>query len=182
MALKSTIFKAELSITDMDRDYYQTHALTIAQHPSETDDRMMIRLVAFALYASDSLQFTKGLSAEDEPDLWQKNLRDEVELWIDLGQPDEKRIRKACSRGQQAVIVCYGGSGADVWWKKTSDKLGRFDNLTVINLAQAETTALAKAVERTMQIQCTIQQGQLWLTIGEHSVEVNPVYWLKAAG
>lgn len=181
MALKSTIFKAELTITDMDRDYYQTHALTIAQHPSETDDRMMIRVIAFALYASESLQFTKGLSAEDEPDLWQKNLRDEIELWIDLGQPDEKRIRKACNRGQQAVIVCYGGNPAEVWWQKTGDKLSRFDNLTVIKLAPAETAALAQAVERTMQIQCTIQQGQMWFSIGDHSVEVNPVYLMKAA-
>ncbi len=179
MALKSTIFKAELSITDMDRDYYATHQLTIAQHPSETDERMMIRIIAFALYASDSLQFTKGLSAEDEPDLWQKNLRDEVELWIDLGQPDEKRLRKACSRGQQAVIVSYGGGTAEMWWKKTQDKLSRFDNLTVINLVPSEVEVLAKSVERTMQIQCTIQQGQLWLSIGEHSIEVNPIYWLK---
>ena len=181
MALKSIIFKAELNITDMDREYYHTHALTIAQHPSETNERMMIRILAFALYASDSLQFTKGLSADDEPDLWQKNLRDEVDVWIDLGQPDEKRIRKACGRGQQAVIVSYGGATADIWWKKTSDKLGRFNNLTVINLAAAETAALAATVERTMQIQCTIQQGQVWLTVGEHSIEVNPVYWLKSA-
>lgn len=179
MALKSTIFKAELSITDMDRDYYATHQLTIAQHPSETNERMMVRIVAFALYANENLQFTKGLSAEDEPDIWQKNLRDEVYLWVDLGQPDEKRIRKACSRGQQAVVVSYGGGTAEVWWKKTHDKLHRFDNLTVINLANDEVAALAQAVERTMQIQCTIQQGQLWFSIGEHSIEVNPVYWLK---
>ncbi|HQV22106.1 MAG: YaeQ family protein [Moraxellaceae bacterium] len=179
MALKSTIFKAELSITDMDRDYYATHQLTIAQHPSETDERMMVRIVAFALYANENLQFTKGLSAEDEPDLWQKNLRDEIDVWIDLGQPDEKRIRKACSRGQQAIIVSYGG-GSDIWWKKTQDKLSRFDNLTVINLATPEVEALGQAVERTMQIQCTIQQGQLWLSIGEQSIEVNPIYWRKA--
>ena len=179
MALKSTIFKAELQISNMDKNYYQNHALTIAQHPSETNERMMIRVLAFAIYASESLQFTKGLSADDEPDIWQKNLRDEVELWIDLGQPDEKRLRKACSRGQQAVIVSYGGGTAEVWWKKTQDKLNRFDNLTVINLVPSEVEALAKSVERTMQIQCTIQQGQLWFSIGEHSIEVNPVYWLK---
>lgn len=176
MALKSTIFKAELAIADMDREYYATHQLTIAQHPSETNERMMIRLVAFALYASETLQFTKGLSAEDEPDLWQKNLRDEVELWVDLGQPDEKRLRKACSRGQKAVIVSYGGGTAEVWWKKTQDKLHRFNNLTVINLNPTETQALAQAVERTIQIQCTIQQKQIWFSIGEQSIEVNPVY------
>jgi uncharacterized protein YaeQ len=180
MALKSTIFKAELQITDMDRNYYQNHALTIAQHPSETNERMMIRVLAFAIYASESLQFTKGLSADDEPDIWQKNLRDEIELWIDLGQPDEKRIRKACGRAQQVVLFTYGGSSADIWWKKISDKLTRFDNLTVISIAQAETDLLASMVERTMQLQCTIEQGQIWLSMDDKSAEINPVFWQRA--
>lgn len=104
MALKATIFKAEISISDMDRHYYQEHPLTIAQHPSETNERMMVRLLAFALNADERLEFTKGLSADDEPELWNKNYSDEIELWIELGQPDEKRIRKACGRSRQVII------------------------------------------------------------------------------
>src|SRR5690242_18259904 len=104
MALKATIFKADLNIADMDRDYYGDHALTIARHPSETDERMMVRVFAFARHAHERLQFTKGLSADDEPDLWQKSLSDEIELWIDVGQPDEKRVRKACNRSQRVAL------------------------------------------------------------------------------
>lgn len=181
MALKSTIYKAELQISDMDRHYYQSHGLTIAQHPSETNERMMLRVLAFALYAHENLQFTKGLSAEDEPDIWQKNLRDEIELWIDLGQPDEKRIRKACGRAEQVVLLTYGGSTADIWWKKTGDKLARFDNLTVINIVMSESEALQTLVERTMQLQCTIDNGQIWLSMADKSVEVNPVFWKRVA-
>jgi uncharacterized protein YaeQ len=138
MALKATIFKAELNIANMDRHYYQTHALTIARHPSETDERMMVRLLAFALHAGDALQFSKGLSDDDEPDLWQKDLIGGIELWIDLGQPDEKRIRKACGRARQVVIYSYSGSSADIWWRQTGEQLQRFANLTVIT--QHETT------------------------------------------
>lgn len=181
MAVKSTIFKAELQVSDMDRNYYATHSLTIAQHPSETDMRMMLRIVAFALYADEYLQFTKGLSAEDEPDLWQKNLRDEVVVWIDLGQPDEKRIRKACGRAEQVVLLTYGGSVAEIWWKKIEDKLSRFDNLTVINITPAESEALQALVARTMQLNCTIDQGQMWLSMQDTSVELSPVYWKKPA-
>ena len=182
MAIKSTIFKADLQVSDLDRDYYASHALTIARHPSETDQRMMLRIVAFALFAGDNLQLCKGISDEDEPDLWRKNLRDEIELWIDLGQPDEKRIRKACSRARQVVLLTYGGSVAEIWWKKTEDKLGRFDNLTVLNAPQAEVEALEALVERTMQIQCTIDHGRLWLTAGERVVELEPVRWLQPRG
>ena len=103
MALKATIFKADLQIADMDRGYYQTHALTIARHPSETDQRMMVRILAFALFADERLHFTRGISTDDEPDLWLKGLDEEIELWVDLGQPDLKRIRKACGRARQVV-------------------------------------------------------------------------------
>ena len=109
MALKATIFKAELQIADMDRGYYQDHNLTIAQHPSENDLRMMIRLMTFILHAHEDLTFTKGLSTDDEPDVWQKSLSDEIEVWIDLGQPDEKRIRKACGRSKEVFIYTYSG-------------------------------------------------------------------------
>lgn len=163
MAIKSTIFKAELQIADMDRNYYHDHALTIAQHPSETDERMIVRVLAFALHADEALSFGKGLSADDEPDLWQKDLTGAIELWIDVGLPDERLIRKACGRARQVVVYTYGGRGADIWWNQNGSKLERLNNLTVINLPETTSQALATLVQRTMQLQMTIQDGEIWI-------------------
>lgn len=174
MAIKSTIFKAELQITDMDRHYYQDHQLTIARHPSENDERMMVRLLAFALNASASLQFSRGLSTDDEPDIWQKSLSDEIELWIDLGQPDEKRIRKACGRSRQVIIYNYQQRSSAVWWEQHVNKLTRFDNLSVFSLDDNTVTVLGEMARRAMRLQCTIQDGQAWLTNGEQSLEIIP--------
>src|SRR4249920_1896129 len=134
MAPKATIYKAELQVSDMDRHYYATHALTLAQHPSETNERLMVRLLAFALYADERLEFGRGLSSDDEPDLWRKSLTGEIEQWIELGQPDEQRIRKACGRARQVVVVNYGGRSADIWWDKIGTGLARSNNLTVIDI------------------------------------------------
>ena len=182
MALKATIFKAELQITDTDRDYYHSHTLTLARHPSETDQRMMLRLLAFMLYASDSLQLTKGLSTDDEPELWQKSLSGEIELWIELGQPDERRIRKACGRSQQVVVITYGGRTADIWWQQQADKLVGIDNLTVWNIAEAESIALANLAERTMQLQATLESGQVWLSTSDQMLEITPQLLQQSVG
>lgn len=177
MALKSTIFKAELQISDMDRHYYQTHNLTIARHPSETDERMMVRILAFALHADEGLEFTKGISTQDEPDLWQKSLSDEIVLWIDLGQPDEKRLRKACGRARSVIVYTYSGNSAEIWWQQNSNSLGRFDNLTIINLPADTVQALGKLAQRTMRLQCSIQDGEVWLGDDQAMVQVNPTTW-----
>ncbi len=163
MALKATIFKAELQIADMDRSYYRDHTLTIARHPSETDERMMVRLVAYALHASEALAFGKGLSSDDEPDLWQKDLTGAIEIWIDVGQPDERRIRRACGRAAQVFVYSYGGHGAGIWWDQVAGKLERSRNLTVMSLPGAAGQALARLARRSMQLNCTIQDGQIWL-------------------
>ena len=175
MALNATIFKIDLTITDMDRGYYATHALVLARHPSETDERMMVRLLAFALNASESLIFGKGLSSEDEPDVWEKDLTNAIQLWIEVGQPDEKAVRKACGRAAQVRIYTYGGFIAERWWQQASDNLARPDNLTVINLLQAATREMAKLAQRNMQLQCTVQDGTVWLTDGSNTVEIVPV-------
>lgn len=175
MALKSTIFKAELQIADMDRNYYQGHTLTLARHPSETDERMMVRLLAFALYAEEYLAFGKGLSAEDEPDLWKKDLTGAIELWIEVGLPDEREIRKACGKANRVVVLSYGGRGADLWWNQCRDKLERLRNLVVMNLPPASSQGLAALAQRNMSLQCTIQDGQAWLTDGERTVHIEPV-------
>jgi uncharacterized protein YaeQ len=172
MAIKSTIFKAELQIADMDRNYYHDHALTIAQHPSETDERMMVRVLAFALHADEALSFGKGLSADDEPDLWQKDLTGAIELWIDVGLPDEKLIRKACGRARQVVVYTYGGRGADIWWNQNGSKLERLNNLTVINLPETTSQALATLVQRTMQLQMTVQDGEIWIADNNVRIQV----------
>ena len=172
MALKATIFKADLNIADMDRHYYRDHALTIAQHPSETDERMMVRLAAFALHAHEDLAFGKGLSTDDEPDLWQKDLTGAIDLWIDVGQPDEKDIRKACGRAKQVIIYSYGGRNADLWWEQNRGKLERIKNLSVINLPAATSQALAKLAQRTMRLQCTIQDGEVWLADDHDRVQL----------
>ncbi len=177
MALKSTIFKAELQITDMDRNYYQTHALTLALHPSETEERMMVRLLIFALHAHEDLIFTKGLSSENEPDLWQKNLSGEIDIWIDLGQPDEKRIRKACGRAKQVAIYTYQHRSATVWWNQTRQTLDRFANLNVINIGDDSTRILAKLAKRNMHLQVSIQDGLCWLTNDAESIDIEITKW-----
>lgn len=163
MALKATIFKAELQIADMDRHYYNTHTLTLAQHPSETDERMMVRLLAFALYADERLAFTKGISTDDEPDLWLKSLSDEIELWIELGQPDEKRLRKAAGRAKQVVIITYNSRSATVWRNQMRDALAKLDNVTVRSLGNEAVEALGRLAQRNMNLQCTIQEGEIGL-------------------
>ena len=179
MALKATVFKAQLQIADMDRHYYHDHTLTIARHPSETDERMMGRVLTFALHAQEELAFGKGLSTDDEPALWQKDLTGAVELWIDVGMPDEKDIRKACGRAARVFIYSYGGRSADLWWEQNHGKLKRLKNLTVINLPAATTQALAKLAQRTMQLQCTIQDGEVWLADDDERIEVDRIM-LKA--
>ncbi len=174
MALKATIFKATLNIADMDRHYYADHHLTLARHPSETDERMMIRLLAFALNADEHLEFTKGLSTDDEPELWQKSLSDEIELWIELGLPEESRLRKACNRAKKVVLYTYGGRAVPVWWDKHHHKLSRFDNLTVINLPQEATEALAELAQRSMHVQVTIQDGEVSISKQDDLVSITP--------
>ena len=175
MALSSTIFKANLQISDMDRNYYEEHQLTLARHPSETDERMMVRLLAFALHAHEHLGFTKGLCDDEEPALWQKSLTDEIELWIDVGLPDERRVRKACSRAARVFLYLYGGRNADLWWQRNDDKLRRFTNLKVIEIPELASNELAGLVQRSMQLQCTMQDGEFWLNCGDRSISISPL-------
>ncbi len=180
MAIKATIFKANLQIADLERHYYQDHALTLARHPSETDERMMVRLLAFALHAHERLEFGQGMTDDDEADLWRKDLTSAIELWIDVGVPDEKLIRKACGRADQVVVYGYGGRIAEMWFTQNSAQFARQKNLAIFSLPVESTQALAKLARRTMDLQCTIQDGQVWLSDGEVSVQVERLT-LKAA-
>ena len=160
MAISSIINKIFLNIADMDRHYYQDHQLTIAQHPSETNFRFMMRLIAFMANANERLCFTKGLSSNDEPDLWEKALTGDIELWIDLGQPDEKRVRKACGRAKQVIIYTYNERKAKVWWQQQQAKYQRFSNLSVFHI---NAQGIESMVNRSMQLQCNIQDGEIYL-------------------
>lgn len=175
MALKATVYKADIQIADLDRNYYADHAFTLARHPSETEERMMVRLLAFVLYACDGLTFGKGLCVDDEPDLWSKDPTGMIRLWIDVGQPDEKWLRKACARAEQVVLVNYGGRATDVWWEQNRNALLRMDRLTVLRLPAEAGEALTALAGRTMRLQCTVQDGQVWLTDGTHAVHIEPV-------
>jgi uncharacterized protein YaeQ len=174
MALKSTIFKAKLGIADLDRPYYGEHLLTLARHPSETDERMMARLLAFALFADERLEFGRGLSTEDEPALWLKDYSGDIRLWIEVGLPDERLVRKATGRADAVVVLAYGGRLVDLWWKKEGAALARLPKLTVLALESEHSNGLAALVERGMDLQCTVQDGQIWLTDGPTTVLIEP--------
>jgi uncharacterized protein YaeQ len=174
MAPNATIHKAQLQVSDMDRHYYASHALTIAQHPSETDQRVMVRLLAFALFADDALAFGRGLGSDDEPDLWRRSLTGEIELWIDLGQPDESRLRRACGRAREVVVVGYSGRAFELWWDKNAAGLARLGNLTVLDVS-AGAERLAALLERNMDLQCLVQDGQVQWSTAAGSVELAPL-------
>ena len=178
MAIKATIFKATLQIADMDRSLYADHAVTIARHPSETDERMMMRLLALALNvpADDkqgTLEFAKGLWDPDEPDLWHKDLTGQLIHWVEVGQPDDKRLMKASGRAERVSVLCFSHS-ASIWWNAIKSKLTRARNLEVWQIDAAQSQALAALAQRTMQLQVTVQDGQIWIGNNESSVEVHP--------
>ncbi|TQS72697.1 YaeQ family protein [Rhodobacteraceae bacterium] len=180
MAQKSTIYKVELSVSDMDRHYYETHKLTVAKHPSETEERLMVRILAFALNAHEHLEMTKGLSTDDEPDIWQKSLSGELELWVTLGLPSEKLVRQSSGKADKVVIYSYGGRTAEMWWDKIQNSTNRFDNLQVFNLTDADTNALEKLASRAMKLQVNIQDGEVMISADDQIVYVTPVKWKKS--
>ena len=178
MALKATIYKATLQIADMDRHVYGEHGLTIARHPSETDERMMMRLLAFALNvpASDAhgtLDFAKDLWDTDEPALWQKDLTDAIVQWIDVGQPDDKRMMRASPRAVSVKVYSYTAS-TPIWWSGVATKITRAENLSVWQVPPDQSQALAALAQRTMQLQISVQDGHIWITAGEQTIEIVP--------
>jgi uncharacterized protein YaeQ len=182
MALKSTIFKASVAIADIDHGYYANHALTLARHPSETDERMMVRLAALALQAhalvdlcggDGTLAFGAGLSTPDDPDVVLTDFTGRRRLWIEVGQPDDRPLAKACSQADTVVVYAYGPA-ADVWWNDIGGRLARLERLQVWRLPSDATQALAALAERSMQLQALIQDGALTLSSAQGSVHVEP--------
>lgn len=178
MAIKATIYKAHVQLADMDRNVYGDHSVTIARHPSETDERLMIRLLAFALNvpADDkggNLEFAKSLWDTDEPDLWHKDLTGQIVHWIDVGQPDDKRMMKSSPRADRMTVYTYTAS-SPIWWTGVQTKITRARNLDVWLIPAEQSQALATLAQRTMQLQVTVQDGSVWVGDGQNSVEVTP--------
>lgn len=178
LALKSTIYKAQLQIADMDRSVYAEHSLTLALHPSETEERLLIRLLAFALHVPQDdyrgmLEPARGLADADQPDLWQIDLTGQVVQWIELGQPDERRLAKACGRAEQVIIYSYSAA-TPIWWAAIANKVTRLTNLSVWQIPADEAKALAALAKRSMQWQITVQDGTVWVNDGGESLEITP--------
>jgi len=185
MALKSTIFKAALAVADIDHGYYADHALTLARHPSETDERMMIRLVALALNAHQlqdicqgdgTLAFGAGLSNVEEPDVWLRDFTGEVKIWVEVGQPEDKPIIKACGKADEVIVYCFNHA-AEIWWRGIENKLTRPQNLSVYRVPTEASQALAALAQRSMQLQATIQENTLTLGDGTNSIDVELLRW-----
>jgi uncharacterized protein YaeQ len=177
MALKSTVFKANLAIADMDRGYYADHAVTLARHPSENDERMMVRLLAFALHAHERLTFGKGLSDPDDPDLVERDLTGAIVHWIEVGCPDDRAILRACAKADRVSVIAYG-TAASVWWPAIAPKLSRARNLSVVALQPPQSQALAGLAQRSMQLQCNVQDGTAWVGSDQHppvQVDIQPL-------
>ena len=178
MAIKATIYKAQLQLADMDRSIYGDHSVTIARHPSETDERMMIRLLAFALNApaddhNGALEFAKDLWDADEPSLWQKDLTGQIMQWIEIGQPDDKRLMKASPRTEALHVYSFSHS-TPIWWAGIATKITRARNIAVWQVPADQSQALAALAQRTMQLQVTVQDGAVWVGDGARSVEITP--------
>jgi len=185
MALKSTIFKANLQIADIDHSYYADHTLTLARHPSETDERMMVRLCALALQAhtlnsvcngDGTLAFGAGLSDPDEPDVWLRDFTGRTRVWIEVGQPEDKPLIKACGKSDQVLLYCFNHA-AEVWWRSMESKLSRPQNLRVYRVPTLASQALIPLAQRSMQLQATVQEGVLTLGDASNTVDIEPVRW-----
>jgi len=178
MALKATIFKAQLQIADMDRGLYVDHHVTLARHPSETDERMLIRLLALALnLPADAdhgqLEMAKGLWDPDEPDLWHKDLTGQIVHWIEVGQPDDKRLMKAAGRAARVSVYSFSHS-TPIWWAGIATKITRARNIEAWQVDAAASQALAALAQRTMQLQLSVQDGTVWIGDASRSVEITP--------
>jgi len=181
MALRATVYKCDLTLSDVDRGVYGSFALTLARHPSETEERLMVRLLAFVLFADPLLAFGRGLSTEDEPDLWLRDATGNIALWIEVGLPDERDLRKACGRARQVVVLAYGSRKAQAWWTAGAQALARLPNLRVLALDDDACAGLQGLAARSMALTATVHDGHLWLGSPAASIELVPRQWLPAA-
>nr|WP_318382872.1 YaeQ family protein [uncultured Enterobacter sp.] len=181
MALKATIYKATVNVADLDRNRFLDATLTMARHPSETQERMMLRLLAWIKYADERLQFSRGLSAEDEPEAWLHNDHMGIDLWIELGLPDERRVKKACTQSKEVALFTYNSRAAELWWQQNQSKLSTYKNLSIWYLDDDQLAKLSAFAERTMSLQATIQEGAIWLSAADNNLEIHLTAWQQQA-
>ena len=185
MALRSTIYKAQVSIADIDHGHYEDLPLTLALHPSETEERLMIRLLAMSLHAHEvqsicngngQLAFGAGLSNPDEPDISLRDYTGRHRVWIEVGQPEDKPLMKACQQSDQVVVYCFHHA-AEVWWKGLESKVSKLDALQVWRIPATASQTMAKLAARNMQIQALIQDHSVTLSSPTDSVQVELLRW-----
>jgi len=174
LALKASIYRADLTISDLDRAYYAQHGLTLARHPSETEARLMVRVLAFALWADDTLTFGRGISTDEEPDLWARDATGRIRHWIEVGLPDERRLRRAAGRADAVTLLAYGARAFELWHERHAAELARLERLRIVLLCDADTAALSELAARSMALTCTIQDGQVWLSSAAQTVTLAP--------
>ncbi|WP_375748562.1 YaeQ family protein [Vibrio sp. HN007] len=172
MALKPTIYKFRISLSDMNREYYDSLSLTVAQHPSENTTRMMARVLAYCLNADPDLAFTKGLSTIEEPDIWQKTPDNQVSCWIEVGEPDSERVKKASRIADKVSIYSFNRKG-DIWWQQSKSKLD-FNNVSLFQFSPDAIQQLSTMVTRTSELSVMISGNSLFVSTssGECEVEV----------
>ncbi len=178
MALKATIYKAQIQLSDIDHHVYCDHSVTLARHPSETDERLLVRLLAFTLNAPPGqdeppLEFAKDMWEPDEPSLWQKDATGRILHWIEVGQPDEKRLLRTSARVDRITAYSFTSS-TGIWWKGLETRLTRLRNLTIWQIPADQSQALSALAQRAMQLQVTVQDAAIWVGDGTRSVEVSP--------
>lgn len=158
MAEKATIYKANLTLSDMDRNHFSDYNVTLALHPSETVERMMVRLLAFCFRAHENLSFTKGLSSMEEPDLWLKHDNGSILEWIEVGQPAPDRLKKASGQSLAVKVFTYG-RGLDVWWKTNSAAIRALPKVTINQFSADELQQLVQLIDKTMKLTVTITES-----------------------
>lgn len=181
MASNAAIHRVELNIADMDRHYYADHTLTIARHPSETEERMMVRLLAYALWSHERLEFGRGIATLEDADLWQRDLTGRIERWIDVGLPDARRIKQALGQSDEVAVLAFGGRAVDLWWKDVVGELPKGRALSVLEVMPETTEAMAGLCQRTMSVQFMVQEGERWLALGDERFVV-PLRWRLGEG
>ena len=174
MALRATVYKVELQVSDLDRQVFATDSLSLARHPSETAERLLVRMLAYALNLCEGLAFGRGISNDEEATLWQHDLSGVLRLWIEVGLPDERVLRRASGRADNVVLYTYGGRAAALWWAQNGDALSHLDNLRVVDLPSGFTQLLAALATRNLQLQVTVQDGEIWVSVNNETLHVRP--------
>lgn len=172
MALGATVCKAFVDISDIDRGFYESRALTIAQHPSETPARMMLRLMAWILFAGDKTEFGRGLSTDGDPDVFETNDAGDIYRWIEVGCPDIKTLRRAAGKSEDVVVIAYDEARIEPWWQSRKGDLSKIDKLSVRWISDEDLEKIAAMAARNMKFAATLQDGVIWIADESRNIEI----------